>query len=416
MGDRAPAGQVNVYQYVVAITPNVSGEVVDVPVEGLKRLRKGDVLFQIDREPYQAVVDQLTATLEDTKQNVERLKNAVVIAQTVVTKTNQQIEIATSQQTAASAALTAAEAASRQAKTEREKALGLERDMETQVAAAEREFNRIKDLVERKVETKSALDRAEVQFTSLKSQQATARLNVTVAVDGVAASDAKVKAAESEFRTSQLMMEQLVKSESPRARASLRDAELAAGSLVGEEHTSIATAKAKLHKAQFDLKETTVCAPSDGWAVGVTLRPGQRVTNMPFKGSMTFVDAEQTRLVIGVSQFAMRHIKPGDGVEVSLKLYPGQILTGEVEKIAWVTPEGQLSPSGSVAAAPSAAISNRPFGVVVKLEENNSVDVTSLPGGAVGTAAVFTDQAKATHVIRRVMLRMNAWINFVNPF
>ncbi len=36
-----------------------------------------------------------------------------------------------------------------------------------------------------------------------------------------------------------------------------------------------------------------------------------------------------------------------------------------------------------------------------------------LPGGAVGTAAIYTDQAKFTHVIRRVMMRMQAWINYL---
>ena len=53
----APGGSVNVYQYVVEVIPNVSGEVVDVPVEALEPLEPGDVLFQIDPIPFQAKVD-----------------------------------------------------------------------------------------------------------------------------------------------------------------------------------------------------------------------------------------------------------------------------------------------------------------------------------------------------------------------
>jgi hypothetical protein len=34
----------------------------------------------------------------------------------------------------------------------------------------------------------------------------------------------------------------------------------------------------------------------------------------------------------------------------------------------------------------------------------------------VGEAAIFTDHVKPTHVIRRVMLRMTAIVNYVNPF
>lgn len=30
-----------------------------------------------------------------------------------------------------------------------------------------------------------------------------------------------------------------------------------------------------------------------------------------------------------------------------------------------------------------------------------------------GVAAIYTDQVKFTHVVRRVMLRMQAWLNYV---
>jgi hypothetical protein len=38
-----------------------------------------------------------------------------------------------------------------------------------------------------------------------------------------------------------------------------------------------------------------------------------------------------------------------------------------------------------------------------------------LPAGSAGTAAIFTDHLKASHVIRRVVLRQVAILNFVNP-
>jgi len=71
-----PSGPVNVFRYVVEIVPNVSGEVVDVPVEPHKSLKKGDVLFQIDKRPFQAEVDRLTATVAEAAQNVLQLEAA----------------------------------------------------------------------------------------------------------------------------------------------------------------------------------------------------------------------------------------------------------------------------------------------------------------------------------------------------
>jgi len=39
-----------------------------------------------------------------------------------------------------------------------------------------------------------------------------------------------------------------------------------------------------------------------------------------------------------------------------------------------------------------------------------------LPAGSTGLAAIFTDHVTVTHVIRRVVLRQTAILNYVNPF
>ena len=39
-----------------------------------------------------------------------------------------------------------------------------------------------------------------------------------------------------------------------------------------------------------------------------------------------------------------------------------------------------------------------------------------LPAGAVGDAAIFTDRVKAAHIIRRVLLRQIAIMNYIIPF
>jgi hypothetical protein len=39
-----------------------------------------------------------------------------------------------------------------------------------------------------------------------------------------------------------------------------------------------------------------------------------------------------------------------------------------------------------------------------------------LPAGSTGTAAIYTDHVKPIHVVRRVILRRLAILNYVNPF
>lgn len=55
------------FQYVIPIVPNVSGTVIEVPIEGTEELKKGDVLFKIDPTPYQFTVDQLQASIDQAE-------------------------------------------------------------------------------------------------------------------------------------------------------------------------------------------------------------------------------------------------------------------------------------------------------------------------------------------------------------
>jgi len=55
------------FQYVIPIVPNVSGQVVEVPIEGATELNKGDVLFKIDPTPYQFAVDRLAASIDQAE-------------------------------------------------------------------------------------------------------------------------------------------------------------------------------------------------------------------------------------------------------------------------------------------------------------------------------------------------------------
>jgi len=39
------------------------------------------------------------------------------------------------------------------------------------------------------------------------------------------------------------------------------------------------------------------------------------------------------------------------------------------------------------------------------LDEDADIDVASLRGGAVGIAAIYTEKSRASHLIRRIMIR-----------
>ena len=60
---------------VVEVTPNVTGQIVTIPVKPNVPVKINDVLFQIDPAPFQYKVAQLQASLAAAKQKVEILKS-----------------------------------------------------------------------------------------------------------------------------------------------------------------------------------------------------------------------------------------------------------------------------------------------------------------------------------------------------
>ena len=73
---------------------------------------------------------------------------------------------------------------------------------------------------------------------------------------------------------------------------------------------------------------------------------------------------------------------------------------------------GQVQASGS--AVTPRQVTAAPFVVRVKLDDDKLA--ASLPAGAIGDAAIFTDHVKAAHIIRKVLLRQTAILNYVVPF
>ena len=55
-----------------------------------------------------------------------------------------------------------------------------------------------------------------------------------------------------------------------------------------------------------------------------------------------------------------------------------------------------------------------PFVVRFKLDDAKLA--ASLPAGTAGASAIYTEHIKPAHVIRKVILRKIAIVNYVNPF
>jgi multidrug resistance efflux pump len=193
-------------------------------------------------------------------------------------------------------------------------------------------------------------------------------------------------------------------------------AENQAGSFYDVERyeADIEALEAKLKAARFNLDATVVRAPTAGYPIAVSLSPGFRVSNLPLRSWVSYV-VDARRLIVWVHQYQIRHVRPGQDVEVAFKMIPGRILGATVVAVGSVIGQGQYQPSGIAPVAPAPAAPGL-FPIVIELDEDTAVPVSGLFGGAVGSAAVYTDRTKFSHVIRRVMIRMEAWLNYVVPY
>ncbi|MEM9222188.1 MAG: efflux RND transporter periplasmic adaptor subunit [Pseudomonadota bacterium] len=169
--------------------------------------------------------------------------------------------------------------------------------------------------------------------------------------------------------------------------------------------------EAERDAAAFDLAQTTVVAPADGFVTTLALRAGQRVAAFPVTAVMTFIETDGKTVAAQIQQIFVRFVEPGQEVEIAFKARPGEIFTGRVEAVIAANVEGQILSEGTVVAPRN--ISAAPFFVRIALDDPQSL--AALPGGTAGTIAIYTPRLEIAHVIRRVMLRMESYLNFINP-
>jgi RND family efflux transporter MFP subunit len=214
---------------------------------------------------------------------------------------------------------------------------------------------------------------------------------------------AQVKAIEAQLKLSKTRLAQMTQ---------LFERDSGRGFDVEQRQSEVDQLSGQLEGAQWNLDKTVVRAPTDGYVTNLALRKGARVANLPLSPVMAFIDTSNTIIGVEINQIDARYIAPGQEVEVTFKFRPGKIYSGKVESVLQAIATGQTQTSGT-AVAPK-EIEAAPFVVRVKLDD---ADVArNLPAGAAGTAAIYTDRLKPTHVVRRVILRQIAILNYVNPF
>jgi multidrug resistance efflux pump len=167
---------------------------------------------------------------------------------------------------------------------------------------------------------------------------------------------------------------------------------------------------AQLDKARWDLDQTIVRAPTDGYVPQLVLRPGTMATATRLVPLMMFVVDENPTLVATYPQRVVSDIKPGMAGEATFKQYPGRTFKVKVRRVLTAVREGELDASGQILTATP----EQEHGYIpVVFDYDEDVSGLNLPVGAQATIAVYTDRLHALSILRKIIIRIHSWENYI---
>ena len=167
---------------------------------------------------------------------------------------------------------------------------------------------------------------------------------------------------------------------------------------------------AQLANARYELSETDVRAESDGYLAQVRLRPGALAVPMPFSPLMTFVHDKDRFLLGGFPQNPLQNIQPDFEAEVIFTALPGKVFAATVGGTSEIMAQGQLLPDGKLIKIDGVTPAGR---VLVRIDITDDLSAYVLPTGAKAYVAVYSDTWKPVAIIRKVILRVMSWENYL---
>jgi multidrug resistance efflux pump len=318
-----PSGRLTVTGRVVEVTPNVTGQIVAIPVKPNVPVKANDVLFQIDPAPFQYKVTQLQASLAGAKQQAEILKSNYEQATANVSGLAAQV------------------------------AFNTQRNADIQKLAAE-----------------GADTQFQAQDRQNQSETALAQLNV--------------------------------------AKAAQQSAKLAMDSEIGGVNTTVAQLQAQLDNANWELSQTTIHAPADGYVTVVALTVGDRA--LQARSAMSFIVESEIALVGMFSQNGFQTIKEGAAVDIVFDNAPGRIYHAKITAIPRGIGQGQIAVSGTLART-TALGGTTAFPAEISIPDGMSRD--SLRLGMSGSATAISEKAGVIGLLASILVWVSSYTAYL---
>jgi len=283
---------------VYTISPRIPGTVSRVHVKENQFVRKGDLLVELDPEPYQKRLNGAMAGLEAEKKRLSEIEAMIRAQESKVTALKKDVERALTAKAELEAVLKA-----RQAELEAKTSI---------LRQAEVDLRRAENLFKKGVIPQDRYDKARTSYET--------------ALASVKAAEALRRQAEVSFRVQDDIIAQ--------ARARLEAGREALNQLRATLETQkeqIRRMEAELELARLNLSYTKVYAPESGYVTKKAVEIGNQV--QPGQPLMAVVSLDDVYVVANYKETKLRRIGPGQRVRIKVDAYPDRVFWGRVDSI-----------------------------------------------------------------------------------
>lgn len=192
------------------------------------------------------------------------------------------------------------------------------------------------------------------------------------------------------------------------AKAAQQSAKLALDSEIGGVNTTVAQIQAQLDNASWELSQTTIRAPADGYVTVVALTVGDRT--LQARSAMSFIVENEITLVGMFSQNGFQTIKDGASVDIVFDNAPGRIYHAKITAIPKGVGQGQVAVSGTLART-NALGGTTVFPAEISIPDGMSRE--SLRLGMSGSATAFADNAGVIGLLASILVWISSYTAYL---
>ena len=301
----------------------VTGRVLDLPVDEGQSVEKDQILAVLDPSEYQARYDQAKANLDAAKADLERLELNLEVYKKVLPADVERAEAGVS---ALKAQLDQMEAGYRV--QDIKKAEHNLSSLKTAMEMARKNKERYDKLFSENIVSEKEHDSATLQYETALEAYESARANMDQLEEGYREED--IRAAKAKLVEGEAALKQ---ARSNMAKIDMTEKEVEAG-----------RARVKASEASFKLVETQLGytelkAPFNGIITNRNIEPGEVVSLG--REVISIADLSYIELKIFVDETEIGRVKPFQSADVTVDTFPEKIYEG---KVSFISPEGEFTP------------------------------------------------------------------------